>query len=124
MKRNIWRWLGGIGVIALALLMSAPAQATLPGRDGKLVFSRNASYSQQSGLYTVDPYGIQEDRITDVQSTILPVWSPDGQRIAFVDNAAIYTSKPDGSDKTLVLDWQQSVWTLSWSPDGAKLAAE
>jgi TolB protein len=121
MIRNAWKFLGAL--ILAALVLSPVAQAAFPGRNGNVVFQRNSS-QPQSGLYTVDPYGIQENRITDSQSTVVPVWSPDGQRIAFVDHAAIYTSKPDGTDKTLVLDWGSAVWTLSWSPDAAKLAAE
>src|SRR3954454_2889143 len=122
MARNVWKLIGGL--IVVALVLSAPAQAAFPGRNGKLMFQRTNAYQQQSGLYAVDPFGIQEDRVTNSQSTILPTWSPDGQRIAFVDSAAIWTMKPDGSDRTLVLDWRSSVWTLSWSPDGAKLVAE
>jgi TolB protein len=119
-------WLACAIAVALAVLLSAPAQAAFPGRNGKLVFQRSTTYNfqQQAGLFVVDPYGIQEDRVTTSKSTILPAWSPDGQRIAFVDSAAIYTSKPDGTDKTLVLDWGSAVWTLSWSPDGTRLAAE
>src|SRR4051794_19172422 len=122
MTRNAWKVLGTVTVIMLAL--TASAQAAYPGRNGLIAFQRAMPYYQQSGIYTTDAYNVEETRVTSTESTILPAWSPDGQRIAFVDHAAIYTMKPDGSDRTVVLDWGSSVWTLSWSPDGTKLAAE
>lgn len=55
-----------------------------------------------------------------------PVWSPRGDRIAFVsqepDNDEIYTINPDGSDlqRLTVNHWE---WDKhpSWSPDGAQI---
>jgi dipeptidyl aminopeptidase/acylaminoacyl peptidase len=119
MVRNAWKLIGALMLVALVL--SAPAQANFSGRNGQLVFQRAFD---QPGIYTTDSYNLEETRVTNTDTTILPTWSPDGQRIAFVDHAAIYTIDADGTNRTLVLDWQQAVWTLSWSPDGTRLAAE
>src|SRR5450432_2813851 len=51
------------------------------------------------------------------------VWSPDGQRIAFIDditpgsNREIFTIAADGSRKTQVTTNRSQETSLSWSPD-------
>ena len=63
-----------------------------------------------------------------------PSWSPDGQRIAFVWDDTIYTMSDDGSDarplpnlseRLRAEGWEEishSPFTLSWSPDGQRVA--
>jgi len=50
-------------------------------------------------------------------------WSPDGQRIAFMRDGAIWMMNADGSEQRLVLQ-ADGVWntTPSWSPNGKQLA--
>ncbi len=55
-----------------------------------------------------------------------PVWSPDGQRIAFVVHereeyplSAIYTVRPDGSELTRI---STAASGPAWSPDGSRIA--
>ena len=52
-----------------------------------------------------------------------PTWSSDAQRLAFADGTDIYTVKPDGSDRLLVLDWNLDVEGIAWAPSGDRLAA-
>ena len=58
-------------------------------------------------------------------STGSPSWSPDCDRIAFREQAAIWTARPDGSGKRRVLGSPgapSSVDDLAWSPDGSRIA--
>lgn len=57
-----------------------------------------------------------------------PVWSPDGERLAFLANAEphfqflrdLYSARADGSELTLVAEGVVSA--AAWSPDGQRLA--
>lgn len=55
-----------------------------------------------------------------------PIWSPDGQQIAFVSrrdgNREIYIMSSDGQNLVNVTRHPADDWTPAWSPDGQKLA--
>jgi TolB protein len=59
----------------------------------------------------------------------VPVYSPDGSRIAFVSDRTgepeVWTMAPDGSDLINLTNHPQhwdGQWSVSWSPDGTRLA--
>jgi TolB protein len=61
---------------------------------------------------------------------VCPVWSPDGQRIAFVsdrdgprDEYHVFTMRPDGTDVTRVSSEPADSYGAQpqWSPDGSRL---
>ena len=67
---------------AAALALATPAQATFPGRDGRLLFS--VATDQGVQIQTVRPDGRDRRQITDVAGeAVHPDWSPDGRRIVF-----------------------------------------
>ncbi|MDA2927447.1 hypothetical protein MYX78_09480 [Acidobacteria bacterium AH-259-G07] len=56
-----------------------------------------------------------------------PVWTPDGQRVAFRSAPSIYWKPADGSGEEEELHSGgevSGVWPVSWSPDGRILAIE
>ena len=87
--------------------------------------------------------GSDRRRLTDdFHLDTSPVWSPDGERIAWakspytnLPNAGIYTMAPDGSDKRRIVDYDwmepagdygaratEAKGAPAWSPDGSRLA--
>ena len=86
-----------------------------------------------NGIHVVDLVGgtdllvVHSDWVGDL------AWSPDGRRIAFVENgglskgAGIFVMNEDGSGRTPVTPYLGSgsyVGQLSWSPDGSRIAYE
>ncbi len=55
-----------------------------------------------------------------------PIWSPDGQKLAFVSrrdgNREIYVMSTDGQNIANITRHPADDWTPAWSPDGTKLA--
>jgi WD40-like Beta Propeller Repeat len=83
-------------------------------------------------IFLMDADGSNMVRLTDdAAGEFMPVWSPDGARIAFVREAdtaadpseAIYTMAPDGTDvrQASSADGGRDFWP-SWSPDGSRIA--
>lgn len=83
-------------------------------------------------IYVMGADGSNVTRLTDDPlPEFMPVWSPDGSRIAFVREAdpvpaaftGIYTMNPDGSDvKRVSSSDGGSDFGPSWSPDGSRIA--
>jgi hypothetical protein len=100
------------------LILVAPAQASFPGVNGKIAFTRGGD------IYTVSPDGSGEARLTNTGDNQSPAWSPDGTKIAFASfrgatDWAIYTMNADG---TGVVKAFSGGLEPTWSPDGAKIA--
>jgi Tol biopolymer transport system component len=98
---------------------------SLDGRQ--LTFS--ASSNGISAIYTIDVSSGEQRLLTPEQlAASSPIWSPDGQRIAFTayqssnySDPGLYVIQPDGQNlKRLTTDLQEIYWP-SWSPDGQQL---
>ncbi len=50
-----------------------------------------------------------------------PLWTPDGQRIAF-DSDGVYLVKADGSDLVPLMNGNSNIDDFAWSPDGQWVA--
>jgi Tol biopolymer transport system component len=78
------------------------------------------------GLYTIRTDGTDRQLVllnSDVGDFILnPVWSSDGEWIAFSADGEIFKVRPDGSDLTRLTYGGESKFRPSWSPDRKWLA--
>jgi len=71
-----------------------------------------------SGIVQLTANTIENDRYRN------PVWSPDGQKIAFISNTfghEVYVMNGDGSEQTFFGDVEDLVKDFHWSPDGSKI---
>jgi Tol biopolymer transport system component len=71
------------------------------------------------GIYIVDPRTETARLVPKSEELSDPAWSPDGTTLAVTSSRAdsydVYTMKPDGTERTLVL---RNALHPSWSPDG------
>jgi Tol biopolymer transport system component len=92
--------------------------------NGKIAFTRRTAAN--SDIYVTDQTGAHETQLTYTkQFEAGPVWSPDGQKIAFLRSTSIpsydlYVMNADGTHQTRLT----GVWEMdsAWSPDGQKIA--
>jgi len=95
---------------------AAPKSALVTELEGTLVFQ--TTYG--GPFYTINVDGSDLQRITN---GIDPVWSPDGEQIAFVrweDPRGVWVVNADGSNAHRVFDWSETRYP-SWSPDGQSI---
>jgi Tol biopolymer transport system component len=95
------------------------------GGNGKIAFSQSNA-DGYTDIYVIDEEGAHETRLTHTTRSFedSPIWSPDGQKIAFTtpgeEKSALYVMNADGTNKTQLAG---DVWSYpSWSPDGQKIA--
>ena len=80
---------------------------------------------ESSDIYSMNPDGSEMSRLTDGDEVDRkPVWSPDGQRIAFVSSrghthAWISVMNADGTSVTPLVSGHE----FAWSPDGQSIVA-
>ncbi len=58
-------------------------------------------------------------------SLVFPAWSPDGQKIAYISDDALFVIKHDGTGRIKLAEvrpGEHLTDTPSWSPDGSKIA--
>ncbi len=100
--------------------------------DGsQIVFSsakKDSANNWMQQIYSIQPNGSALTQLTantneeeDYQN---PVWSPDGQHIAFISDilsATVYQIDAGGSDLTSPWEIEAIVQDFHWSPDGTKI---
>ena len=83
-----------VSVCVLLLVGGAPGVATVPGPNGRILFTIDTRNCDDCHLTTIDPDGTDPDRVEG----FIAFWSPDGTRITTAENA------PDGRLTTGVMD--------------------
>jgi Tol biopolymer transport system component len=92
--------------------------------------SRIAFVSDRDGnseIYVMNADGSEVLRLTDKRGQDgWPVWSPDGQRIAFIsggydEDRDLYVVNADGSGLTNLTGGRGDNWGPAWSPDGQRI---
>jgi Tol biopolymer transport system component len=113
-----------VAATAAAIVAAVPSHATLPGRNGRILYQ--ATVGKHVQLFTVRADGTGRRQVTHFADSdaVNAEWAPDGRRIAFerdfADRALILTMKADGSDKrTLTPSGLQGM--PAYSPDGATI---
>jgi TolB protein len=93
-----------------------PKPTPTPEFSGKLVFQTTIG----GVFYTIHADGSGLQRVTDGAD---PIWSPDGQQIAFVrwrDPRGVWVVDTRDGNEWRAFDWSETRWP-SWSPDGARI---
>jgi len=105
--------------------------ATFPGANGKIVFSRTVSEANPfADVITINPDGSEVTNLTNRPiDDNLPKWSADGLKICFssrqdFSQLQIYFMNSDGTGITRVTNSNIQDIECSWSPDGTKIVFE
>jgi WD40 repeat protein len=105
----------------LGIGLSAPANATAIGSEGKIVFVR------ANQIYTMTKTGASVTQLTTVGKNYRPKWSPDGKHISYIREDVngkknVFEMTATGTKKTKVTSTGQVSVSAVWSPDGKTLA--
>ena len=109
-----------LALFAALLLLSvgsgATASTSAPPQNGLI------AVNGWEGIYIVDPQAGTTKLVPKTDEMSDPAWSPDGTTLAvsarYGESSAVYTMKPDGSERKLVLE---NAYSPSWSPNGKQL---
>ena len=145
MKRILTTWLLITLVFPATTLLAQKEQFTAEHLwQMRRVSSLDVSPDGKQAVFTITDYDIADDRgstdiyLMDIQTGSFrqltftgregsPVWSPDGQKIAFVSRrgdgpAQAYILRLAGGEAEKVTDLPVGVFGVKWFPDGKRLA--
>ena len=115
---------GALAAAAALAVAAIPSQATLPGRNGRILYENTVGKRVQ--LFSIRPDGTGRRQLTHFTDgdAVNSAWSPDARRVAFerdfADHAGIFTMNADGSDvRSLTPTGFQGM--PAYSPDGGTI---
>jgi WD40-like Beta Propeller Repeat len=118
----------------ICALLSAPAEATFPGENGRIAYDRNAFFWTDGGsdgepqldffshVHTMNPDGSGRRLFAGYAEE--PRFSPDGGRIAYQDYLwRIWTKSTSSGQKSLLIPRLRGefMYYPAWSPSGQRL---
>lgn len=119
--KGLTRIAGLAAATAAALTIAAPAGATVPGDNGKVVFASDKAGNYD--VYSVNPDGTG---ITPLASNDAverdPSVSPDGEKVAYARAGDIWVMNIDGSNQAPITQTPAAERSPAWSPDGTRIA--
>src|SRR5262249_24041521 len=122
MRRMFAVAVAGLTVVGL-VGVGGPAQAAVPGTNGRVVFDTALSHRPQIFAIRPDGTGLRQlTRVAKGHAASSPEVSPDGTRIVFTIDGQIWVMNADGRAQ-LQLTRQAGFVNQqpSWSPDGRKI---
>ena len=117
-----------LGALVLALVVASSAEATFPGRNGRIAYtwSRGGEDFDGAGpvphlvgVVSVRPNG--EGGRVIARGAVQPAYSPDGGRIAFL-RSRLWVARADGHGAHPVTPSDWAVGQHTWSPGGTRIA--
>ena len=123
-----WLRCGLVPAVAMTVLLPwSSAHATFPGSNGRLAFGRSTG-SDTIALWTADPDGSQQRRLTFGGSFEEPSWSASGRRIVYLRGVSAYAANvlgvmdADGSNRRQVPFYaSDELDSPSFSPGGRRI---
>ena len=95
-------------------------------KNGRIAFVRDFPRDERSDIYSIEPDGNDQQRLTWSGDAWSPTWSPDGTRIAFEDfrdgDSEIYSIDGAGGNLLQMTDNTTDEATPDWSPNGDWIA--
>jgi Tol biopolymer transport system component len=110
---------GLLVLIMLVVVQAGPAEATFPGKPGKIAYQGNDGNDAE--IYTIKSGGGGKVQLTDNSTgDYEPSYSPSGKKIVYSSKDApngdyeIYTINPGGGGKVKVTDNNTGDFNPSW----------
>ena len=127
MRTQVPRWLAAILLcLAVAAVVSSPALAAV-GPNGKIAYVVNME-DNTTDIWVMEADGSNQVDITNTPgiSEMVPVWAPDGTKIAYVVTdfitPGVWVMNPDGTEQRKFSTYTGVEFGPTWSADSSQIA--